>query len=293
MEQHPLSTTEQRLEDIMLYARERLASQPHIDRDSAYLEADILLSHCLQKPRSYLRAWPEKVANEEQLNCLNDLLHRRLEGEPIAYLIGYREFWDLKLVVSSDTLIPRPETEHLVEHALKFLKPHHTSRVLDLGCGCGAIGLAVAKHRPGSHVTLVDYSDEALAIARLNMRQLGLQNVDLIKSNWFAGLYNKRFNLILSNPPYVAEDDPHLRQGDVRFEPPMALIGGTDGLECIREIVNRAPQHLLPGGWLMLEHGYDQAAAVKHILINAEFDRVSSHNDLAKQERITIGQLVA
>jgi len=290
MEEQPLSQTDQRIEDIVLYARERLMAQPDIDRETAYLEADILLAHCLDKPRSYLRAWPEKVASEEQLSCLNDLLHRRLEGEPIAYLVGHKEFWDLRLLVSQDTLIPRPETEHLVEHALKLLKPHHTSRVLDLGCGCGAIALAVAKHRPGCHITAVDFSDEALAITRLNMRQLGLQNVDLVKSNWFSELVGKRFNLILSNPPYVAEDDPHLRQGDVRFEPPMALIGGPDGLECIRDIVKRAPQHLLPGGWLMLEHGYDQASAVKHILINAEFHNVKSHTDLSKHERITIGQ---
>jgi len=274
----------------MQLARERLSAPANVDRDVAYLEADILLAHCLEKPRSYLRAWPEKEASDAQVERLNMLLQRRLDGEPIAYLVGYKEFWDIRLIVSPATLIPRPETEHLVEHALNLLKPHHTSRVVDLGCGCGAIALAVAKNRPGCHVDAVDYSDEALAITRLNMRQLGLQNVDLIKSNWFAALHNKRFNLILSNPPYVAEDDPHLREGDVRFEPPMALIGGPDGLECIREIINRAPQHLLPGGWIMLEHGYDQASAVKNILINAEFQNVKSHTDLAKQERITIGQ---
>jgi len=290
MEDQSLSQSNQRIEDIMLYARERLAALPNVDSHLASLEAELLLAHCLEKPRSYLRAWPEKFASEDQLSCLNDLLHRRLEGEPIAYLLGYKEFWDLRFLVTSATLIPRPETETLVDHALKLLKPHHTSRVLDLGCGCGAIALAVAKHRPGSFVTAVDFSDDALAIARLNMRHMELQNVDLIKSNWFAELHGKRFNLILSNPPYVAEDDPHLREGDVRFEPPMALIGGTDGLECIREIVGRAPQHLLPGGWLMLEHGYDQANAVKHIFNHAEFQNVKSHIDMAKHERITVGQ---
>ena len=290
MEQEPITQSSLRIEDLVDYARARLSTQADLSPDIVNLEADILLSHCLDKPRSYLRAWPEKTASEEQFSCLNELLQRRLDGEPIAYLTGYKEFWDLRFLVSPATLIPRPETEHLVEHALKLLKPHHTSRVADLGCGCGAIALTIAKHRPGCHMTAVDFSDDALAMARVNLRQLGLQNVDLVKSNWFSALHGKRFNLILSNPPYVAEDDPHLREGDVRYEPPMALIGGPDGLECIREIINRSSQHLLPGGWLMLEHGFDQAQAVKNIFINAEFQQVQSFNDLAKQERVTIGQ---
>lgn len=289
MDSESLNHSTLRIEDLVKQTRERLLGKEDCDQDCAHLETDILLAYCLEKPRSYLRAWPEKVVTEEQQARLQDLVQRRLEGEPIAYLIGNKEFWDIKLYVTPDTLIPRPETEHVVEHALKLLKPHHTSRVADLGCGCGAIGLAIAKHRPGCHITATDISEQALAVARLNQRQLGLQNIDFYQGSWFAALYNKRFNLIVSNPPYVAEDDPHLQQGDVRFEPLQALIGGPDGLDCIREIINRAPQHLLPGGWLMLEHGYDQSATVKQMMLNAGAEDVWCHTDLSRQERLTMG----
>lgn len=283
-------TIDSHIEGLLAYAQSQLQQVEHLNADECRLEAEILLAFCLNKPRSYLRAWPEKIVSEDVRTHLLLLLERRLNGEPIAYIIEQREFWDITLRVTTATLIPRPETEQLVEQALQILKPHHTNRVADLGTGCGAIALAIAKHRPGCVVTAVDVSPEALAVAKYNAAKLGLQNVDFIQGQWFSQISNRRFHLIVSNPPYVPENDSHLKQGDLRFEPVEALSAGPDGLRDLREIIAKAPKFLLPGGWLMLEHGYDQGPSVKKLFQDNGFHQIQGYTDIEKRDRITKGQ---
>src|SRR5690606_12665811 len=217
------------------------------------------------------------------------LLQRRRAGEPVAYLLGRQGFWSLDLEVSPDTLIPRPDTELLVETALQ-LAPAMPLEVLDLGTGTGAIALALAAERPAWRVTGVDRVEAAVALAARNGQRLGLSNARFQLSHWFDGLGEQRFGLIVSNPPYIAAGDRHLGEGDVRFEPSSALVAGPDGLDDIRRIVAQAPRHLLPGGWLLLEHGFDQGAAVRALLDGAGFVEAHSRRDLAGHERISLGR---
>lgn len=258
-----------------------------LDAGSARLEVQYLLQHVLHKPRAWLLAYPEHTPDAAQLMDYQGLLQRRLQGEPMAYLLGVREFFGLNFRVTPATLIPRPETELLVEHALQRIPPQQPCRVLDLGTGSGAIALSIANARPAAEVVAVDASLAAIAVARENAQRLGLSNAVFLRSDWFGSLGEQRFDLIVSNPPYVAAGDPHLQQGDLPFEPLSALASGADGLDDIRRIISQAAAHLRPCGWLLLEHGYDQAGRVRELLLQAGFGEVYSACDLSGIERVS------
>lgn len=267
-----------------------LLGQAHLpDSPTARLDAELLLAAALGKPRSFLRTWPERVVSSEVAERFATYLERRRSGEPVAYILGHQGFWSLDLEVAPDTLIPRPDTELLVETALALL-PATPAEVLDLGTGTGAIALALACERLGWKVTGVDRICAAVELAERNRARLKLNNARFVESHWFSALGEQRFALIVSNPPYIPAADPHLAQGDVRFEPSSALVAGADGLDDIRQIVRDAPGHLLPGGWLLLEHGYDQAPAVRDLLARQGFVQVESRRDLGGHERICLGQ---
>jgi len=229
------------------------------------------------------------VLNDAQLSRYTALFERRMNGEPIAYLLAAREFYGLDFKVTPATLIPRPETELLVELALQHIPQRGTFRVLDLGTGSGAIALSIAHARPDAGVVAVDASQDALAVARENAQRLNTGNVRLLCSDWFSALHGEHFDLIVANPPYVAANDAHLAQGDLRFEPRRALASGADGLDDIRRICAQAKAHLDPGGWLLFEHGYDQAEQVRTLLRHSGFTGVFSARDLSGIERVSGG----
>ena len=259
------------------------------DSPTPRLDAELLLAQALGKSRGYLHTWPEREPEASQLERFQAALARRRTGEPVAYILGRQGFWSLDLDVASHTLIPRPDTELLVETALALL-PATPLQVLDLGTGTGAIALALACERPAWQVTGVDRVAEAVALAQGNGTRLQLANARFAESCWFSALAGQRFQLIVSNPPYIAAADPHLNQGDVRFEPSSALVAGVDGLDDIRLIIEQAPEHLLAGGWLLLEHGFDQAEAVRELLVQRGFAAVDSRRDLGGHQRISLGQ---
>lgn len=268
---------------------ELLAAPSLPDSETPALDTALLLAHVLGKPRSYLLTWPERALTDEQQAQFAALLQRRRQGEPVAYLLGNQGFWSLELQVSPDTLIPRPDTERLVEVALER-GPQHAARVLDLGTGTGAIALALAAERTQWQVTGVDRMSGAVALAETNRSQLALANVQFLPSDWFSALSGHCFDLIVSNPPYIAADDPHLQQGDVRFEPVSALVSGADGLDDIRYIIDTAPGYLVSGGWLLLEHGWQQADAVRAWLERGGFTDVQSWRDLGGHQRVSGGR---
>lgn len=255
-------------------------------------EVHILLSLATGWSRSQILASPEQFLSDETFNEFQRFVKRRRDGEPIAYIAGEREFWSLPLFVSAATLIPRPETETLVEQALARIEPNTEKTVLDLGTGCGAVALAIASERADSRVIGVDVSVEALQVAELNRARLGLKNVRWLESDWYHALAGRRFDLIVSNPPYVADDDPHLREGDLPHEPPIALSSGRDGLDAIKIVIAGASQHLTDNGWLLLEHGFDQSDAVQSLFNENGFDEISTSQDLAGQPRISVGRKV-
>ena len=294
-----------------------------LNTEEASLEAQLLLQHVLNVNRAWLIAH-EKDALQTNIHAVFEaLLKRRLNGEPIAYILGYREFYGIKLKVTPDTLIPRPDTETLVEAALarvpnpsfrreQFAKLRTTESsydetdsdlrqndmvwnneftILDLGTGTGAIALAIAHNRSQAFVTAVDASESALKIAQENAQNLNITNIKFLQSNWFDALQNEKFDLIVSNPPYIAQSDAHLSQGDLRFEPVYALASGADGLDDIKRIITTVPKHLNPYGWLMLEHGYNQANEVTALLKEAGFSEIETIKDLGGNNRVTLGYL--
>lgn len=263
--------------------------QASLDPAAARAEAETLLGHVLEKDRSWLFAWSDQAVTAADQAQYQNLLQQRASGTPIAYLFGYRDFWTLRLKVTPDTLIPRPETEHLVEQALDRLNPATQARILDLGTGSGAIALALASEAPKWQIYAVDISEGALAVAQDNAQQHQLSNITFIRSHWFEKIEGK-FDLVVSNPPYIEATDHHLQQGDLRYEPLSALASGSDGLNDIREIVEKAHKCLLPGGWLMFEHGYDQGQKCREILTRAGYESVFSHNDLAGHCRLSGGK---
>jgi release factor glutamine methyltransferase len=252
------------------------------------LEAELLLVHVLGKPRSWLIAHADDALDDAQIAAFEALVQRRHHGEPVAYITGHRGFWSLELEVTPATLIPRPETELLVELALERLPPR--GRAVDLGTGSGAIALAIARERPQATVMATDASLDALAVARRNAERLGLAHVTFAHGDWFAPLAGERFDLIVSNPPYIEAGDPHLVQGDLRFEPASALASGADGLDDIRRIVEGARAHLEPGGWLMMEHGWNQGDAVRNVLSTAGYREVFTAQDLEQRDRVSGGR---
>lgn len=253
-------------------------------------DARLLLAHVLQRDPGWLFAHADQQPDAAQQAQFHDLLAQREAGTPVAYLTGSQGFWSLLLQVGPATLIPRPETELLVELALARLPPAQPLRVADLGTGSGAIALAIASERPKARVMATDASAEALDIARGNAARLGIGNVEFARGDWLQPLAGQRFDLIASNPPYIAAGDAHLRQGDLRFEPATALASGVDGLDAIRAITAAAPAHLQPGGWLLLEHGLEQGAAVRALLQAAGMAQVQTVQDLEGRDRVSLGR---
>ncbi len=257
------------------------------------VDAQILLQHVLDVDHAFLLTHPKQVLTEQQHADFLNLTQRRKEGIPVAYLTGQRAFYDLTFEVSDAVLIPRPETELLVDLALQHIPADKPSKVLDLGTGSGVLAITIAKHRPYAQVTAVDVSKDAIAICQRNARNVHVQNIRFITASWFDELLYETFDLIVSNPPYVADADPHLQQGDLRFEPRLALTAGVNGLTCIQHIIDKAPQYLMRGGWLLFEHGYDQAAECSRLLRDADFSNICSYPDLAGIMRVSGGQAMA
>ena len=259
--------------------------------DTAALDVELILCHCLQKNRTYLKTWPERELSAEQLAQFEVLLKRRQQGEPVAYLIGSRGFWTLDLAVNPSTLIPRPETELLVEQALACLPYNQEASVLDLGTGTGAIALAVASENAHWQVMGCDVQAEAVALAEQNRNSHNINNAQFLQSHWFTSIPAQQFDLIVSNPPYIDPEDEHLSRGDVRFEPRSALVADKKGLADIEQIISDSNTHLKPDAWLMFEHGYDQGEAVRALMIEAGFEGVATIKDLGGMDRVTQGQL--
>jgi release factor glutamine methyltransferase len=271
------------LQAMLRAAREQLADHS----DSAGLDAELLLAAALGKPRSFLYAWPDHQPTSSVRERFADSIKARAAGQPVAYTLGSKEFFGLDLAVTSAVLIPRPDTELLVEQALERLEPDSTAVIADLGTGSGAVALALAHHLPAARVLATDSSNEALAVARANARELRLA-VDFLRGDWCAPLGDASIDMLVANPPYVAEGDPHL--ADLAAEPLAALVAGPEGLDALRTIVAQAPRVLRAGGWLLLEHGFDQGEAVRALLEAAGFVDVRTACDLGGNERVSLGR---
>jgi release factor glutamine methyltransferase len=280
----------QTVRETWLSAQKRITDSLKLEASEAKFEAQLLLQTALNFNRAWLLAHEGDTLQTKIHAPFEALLSRRLQGEPIAYILGQREFYGLNLTVTPDTLIPRPDTETLVEAALTKIPNNTHCTVLDLGTGSGAIALAIAKNRPQTSVTAVDASNAALEIAKKNSASLAIPNVQLILSHWFQALAGKKFNLIVSNPPYIEQNDIHLSQGDLRFEPISALASGADGLDDIRLILDSCLIHLNPQGWLMLEHGYNQAETVADLMAETGLVEIKTIQDLGGNPRVTMGK---
>jgi release factor glutamine methyltransferase len=273
------------LRELLAQAAARLARSS----DSPRLDAELLLAHCLGRDRAWLMAWPERVPDMDGRDCFEALLRRREQGEPVAYLLGEREFWSLPLMVTADTLVPRPETELLVEQSLALIAGRERPRILELGTGSGAIALALKRERPDAEIIATDVSPGALAVARRNAQSLGLA-VGFLLCDWYRAIApGPRFDLIVSNPPYIAADDPFLKQGDLPAEPRRALCSGPSGLEALRIIIEGAVPRLAPGAALALEHGHDQREAVRDLLRQAGFEQLRTERDFSGLPRVSLG----
>ncbi len=279
-----LSASVAKLSEALLCGTNTLSAQ------EAKFEAQLLLQNVLKVNRAWVIAHEEDVLQTNHYNDFQALLARRLAGEPIAYILGSREFYGLNLMVTPDTLIPRPDTETLVEAALAKIPNDAHWSILDLGTGSGAIALAIAKHRPQANVIAVDASNAALEIAEKNARNLDVNNIQFNLGDWFDALEGERFDLIVSNPPYIEQGDEHLIQGDLRFEPTSALASGVDGLDDIRQIVGNSLIYLKPQGWLMLEHGYNQAESVSDLMAENGLVNIATLKDLSNNDRVTIAK---
>lgn len=258
--------------------------------DSALLDAELLLCLILDKQRSYLRAWPDKQLQTEQINRFLTLIKERQKGVPIAYITGNREFWSRDFHVTPDVLIPRPETELLIELSLRLIPEHKPFRIIDLGTGSGIIAITLAAERPRLNASATDFSLAALRIARINAKRHHVNNIQFHQSDWLDNIPDTKFNLIISNPPYIPEDDSHLQQGDIRFEPQTALCAAEQGLRDIKIITGTARKHLEPGGHLLIEHGYNQQERVQTIFKEFHYVNVQTYADLSGQPRVTYGQ---
>ncbi|MBA3696858.1 MAG: peptide chain release factor N(5)-glutamine methyltransferase [Methylotenera sp.] len=276
--------------EVLLQAQQLLTDALAIEPYEARLEAQLLLQTALNLDRAWLISHENDALGANIHAVFQASILRRSHGEPIAYILGRREFFGLDLMVTPATLIPRPDTETLVEAALAKLSEDKHLSILDLGTGSGAIALAIAKNCPQANVTAVDASSAALDVAKNNAYQLNIPNVQFQASNWFDALTHQRFDVIVSNPPYIEQDDKHLKQGDLRFEPITALASGTDGLNDIRQIVADCLIYLKPQGWLMLEHGYQQAPAVADLMANIGLVDIATFQDLSGNDRVTIGK---
>jgi release factor glutamine methyltransferase len=272
--------------DALKHARRQLSLS-----DSARIDAESLLCSILRCERSKLYAYPEQVLRDEELDAFNELLVLRAEGHPVAHLTGQKEFWSLDLKVSHDALIPRPETELLVETALALIPEDKQTKLLELGTGTGAISIAIASERNRINITATDLSEKALILAEENASLHLLNNIIFKKADWFTFPDIDRYDLIISNPPYICTNDPHLKRGDVQFEPISALVSGTDGLEDIRIIIQQAQHYLNARGWLLLEHGYNQAAQIRQLLIDNGYTANATVKDYSGIERVSMGQL--
>ncbi|MGH8110195.1 MAG: peptide chain release factor N(5)-glutamine methyltransferase [Arenimonas sp.] len=262
-----------------------------LDSDTPRIDAELLLGFVLQKNSAWLFAHSDHELTNEQHEQFRKLLERRIAGEPIAHIVGSRGFWTLDLAVTADTLIPRPETELLVELAIAKCPQYKNLRVLDLGSGTGAIALAIAAECKNAKVIAVDKSVAAIGVAQGNARANNL-TVEFRQSDWFSALENQKFDLVVSNPPYIPEHDPHLSQGDLRFEPVSALASGIDGLDDIIMIISQAPQYCAPQAWLMIEHGFDQGNTIRRLFSEAGFVNVETVQDLEQRDRVSLGQWV-
>lgn len=264
------------------------------DSSTPVLDIEILLMHILKMSRAQLYIRDCQLTDTEQQQ-FQYLLDRRIKGEPIAYLVGHQEFWSLDLLVTSDVLIPRPETELLVETVLELLSnyhvsaPHTSRTLLDLGTGSGAIALSIASEYPELNIVAVDKSLAALNLARKNAEKLKINHVSFIQSNWFENIFNQKFDFIVSNPPYIKNDDKHLSEGDVRFEPKLALVSGEEGLDDIQKIISESKNYLKSNGYLLLEHGFDQGNSVRELFRTNDFDGIKTIKDLAGLDRLTLG----
>jgi release factor glutamine methyltransferase len=270
--------------DLQAWGRAQLAGE------EARRESELLLAHALQRERAWLFAHARDAVDATSRAAFEALVAQRACGVPVAYLLGAWGFWSLDLRVTPATLIPRPETELLVEAALERIAPDHPAHIADLGTGSGAIALALARERPRAHVVATDASTAALDVARENARRNGIENVAFRQGDWYAAMADERFDLIASNPPYLADGDPHAGEGDLRFEPRSALTSGSDGLDAIRQLAAGAINHLLPGGWLLIEHGYAQGDAVRAILRAAGLVEVGTLRDLEQRDRVGVAR---
>lgn len=257
------------------------------------IDAEILLCNVLKVNKAYLYTYPEQILTQDQQHKYQNLIAMRTQGIPVAYLVGHKEFWSLKLMVSEATLIPRADTELLVEKTLEKLKNKNSAKILELGTGSGAIAIAIAKMRPDLHITACDICEDALAIARNNAKLLAISNINFVLSDWFTNIITNRFDAIISNPPYIAECDPHLSQGDVKFEPLKALISGHDGLESLKHIIATCKKFLAANGFIIIEHGYNQREEVNKLLKLHDFKNITCWQDLGGNDRASYGEVIS